>query len=79
MRQTENNRKEIAIHYIGWKCKYDEWLDCKHRERDTIAPRIHKRNTYTISPHRRGQRYSNVYHSRFEATNVMMVKVPGKM
>ena len=53
LRITQDKRKEIAVHYLGWSVKFDEWVDCKYAEKmDTIEPRIAKRNTNTIGPHR---------------------------
>ena len=44
VRITEDKRKQVAAHFIGWAIKWDEWVD--------FQPRIAKRNTNTIGPHR---------------------------
>ena len=58
VRITEEKVQEIAVHYIGWVSKWDEWIDCKAAEihynanRALIEPTIDKRNTNTFGPHR---------------------------
>ena len=58
VRTTEKQGKEIAIHYIGWAVKFDQWIDCVHAEvhynanSTIIKPTVAKRGTNTIGPHR---------------------------
>ena len=48
---------KIAIHYVGWRIKWDEWIvgrtECRRR--------IHSRNRETMGPHRPNRKYKFVY------------------
>ena len=73
VRTTQDGKKQIAIHYIGWAIKWDEWLDCDSINLYDIInngdaatqvatkPRIGKRNTMSLGPHRPKKRHNRRY------------------
>ena len=65
---NEKFSQKIAIHYIGWALKWDEWIDSILGNAKT--QRIAKRNTITIGPHRaRGRNPSGLF---FEGNNAFI-------
>ena len=55
VRITNEGLKQIAIHFIGWTIKWDEWIytDVKDGRKlfaTMIGPRVVKRNTFTFGP-----------------------------
>ena len=81
VRIPEEKRKEIAVHYVGWVVKHDQWIDCtcKHAEIAykqsssfvIIEPRIAKRGTNTIGPHRPHNRCHLINQYQKELTQLL--------